>query len=222
MDPMLILDTETTGVDNPEVIQLAFATIAGGRMGETKSYSFRPSRPISWGALATHHILEEDLVFSPPAADAPSRVPQAEYWVGHNVDFDWRALGEPPVKRICTLAMVRSIWPKCDSHSLVAMTYFLAGANAETREQVRGAHGASKDVELCFHILTRIISDEGLKTAADLYAFSEDCRIPKTMGFGKYKGAPISEVDRGWSNWYYRQSDTDPYLITALKRAGKL
>ena len=33
--------------------------------------------------------------------------PDAEYIIGHNVDFDWKALGQPNVKRICTQALAR-------------------------------------------------------------------------------------------------------------------
>jgi len=53
-----------------------------------------------------------------------------------------------------------------------------------------------------------------------LYLFSEESRIPTVMTFGKFKGEPISAVDRGYMNWYRRQPDTDPYVLEAFRRNG--
>lgn len=219
----IVIDTETTCVDEPQVLELAWQShyLDGGEVVAFEE-RFLPTKAISLGALATHHILETDLEGCADSGFAPARVPTAEYWIGHNVDFDWKALGRPQVKRICTLAMARSIWPKCDSHSLTAMMYYLEGRTEEVRKLVREAHGAAADVGLCAMILRRIADGEGIKTFRDLYGFSEECRIPKIMTFGKFKGMPVSAVDRGWANWYQRQEDTDPYLLTALRKAGKL
>jgi uncharacterized protein (DUF3820 family) len=41
------------------------------------------------------------------------------------------------------------------------------------------------------------------------------------MTFGKHKGKPIAEVDKGWVAWYRKQDDTDPYLLMAFTNAGK-
>lgn len=225
MTEAIIIDTETTGVDKPDVLELAWsafefnasAAVAGGHV------FFMPEKEIELGALATHHILLEDLHGCIPSTRVGDHTPKASYWIGHNVDFDWRVLGEPrDVKRICTLAMARSIWPKLDSHKLTAMIYFTQGRTPAVRERVKQAHGAAADIELCRSLLLYITEAEGLKTLPDLWAFLEDCRIPKLMTFGKYKGQPVSAVDKGWANWYARQDDTDPYLITALKKARKL
>ena len=118
--------------------------------------------------------------------------------------------------------MARSIWPKLDKHTLTALMYYLYGRNAETRAAVHNAHGAMADVALCRAVLEKMVEMEGIETIAQLYAFSEGARIPKIMGFGKYKGQSVSAVDKGWANWYARQEDTDVYLIAALRKAGKL
>jgi exodeoxyribonuclease X len=219
----IILDTETTDKENCEVIELAwraqpFDVVAGN----ANWARFSPQRAIKFGAMSTHHILPSELVGLEPAARAPFVVPKAEYWIGHNIDFDWRALGELPVRRICTLAMARVLWPQCDSHNLTALTYYHDGCTEETRERVRNAHGALADVVLCLNLFERIMQEKGFTTISEVWAFSEDCRIPRTMTFGKFKDQPVAAVDRGWANWYYRQADTDPYLIEALRREGKL
>lgn len=223
----IIIDTETTDTTpDLQVAELAWQKFDFSELfvPERGRMTFKLSKPMSWGALATHHILPEDLADATmPAERAPTVVPPAYYWIGHKVDFDWRALGTPPVRRICTLAMARDLWPKCDVHTISALMYFLEGATPQTRALVKEAHGAQADVGLCSRILGHILREKPeIKTIEDLWAFSERARVPTVMSFGKYKGQPISAVDKGWANWYKRQDETDEYLLVALQRAGKL
>jgi len=223
----LILDTETTDKEPPmEVIELAW-TCFTCPPGNHSRLLFKPSVPPKFGAMATHHILMEDLEGREPSQLASGRVPEAEFWIGHNIDFDWRALGEPPkVKRICTLALARRQWPELDSHNLSALTYFIKGARDSTRQQVLGAHSALDDVWMCRDLLNVLIVAlhiEGLPNDAlleRLWAESEDARVPRVMTFGKFRGQPVSAVDRGYMNWYSRQPDPDPYVLEAFRRQG--
>src|SRR5690242_14263831 len=63
----IILDVETTGIDEPDVVELAAtaALISPADIDfdsiEQSEQRFRPRKPISLGALAAHHILETDL-----------------------------------------------------------------------------------------------------------------------------------------------------------------
>lgn len=222
MTRAIVLDTETIDKNDStagpnEVIELAWTEL--GKVGFFEQ-RYKPTRPPTWGAVATHGICMVDLEGLPPSHEAPRCVPQVDYWIGHNIDFDWKALGQPPVKRICTLALSRALWPEVDSHTLTAMTYFTKGATPATRELVRNAHSAAHDVALCVDLLAviqAILKCDDLET---LYEHSEDARIPKVMTFGKFKGEPISKVDRGYANWYRKQTDTDPYVLEAFKRAG--
>jgi len=224
MPTAIFLDTETTTRgDDPqqpqEVIQLAWLEWEAQTM---HSFLFRPKVTARWGALAVHHILSEELELAPPADEAFSKIPAADYWVGHNIDFDWKALTSPPVKRICTLALARSVWPQLDSHTLGALTYFTQGASPETRNRLRNAHDAAADVNLCVDLYCLLC--DALKVPADDFAqvfqLSEEARVPKVMTFGKFRDMPISAVDRGYANWYRRQSDPDPYVLEAFRRQG--
>jgi exodeoxyribonuclease X len=81
---------------------------------------YNPGKPITLGALVTHHIMDEELVDCPLVASftPPGHV---DYIIGHNVDFDWEVIGKPEVKRICTLALARKLWPELDSHNQIAL-----------------------------------------------------------------------------------------------------
>lgn len=222
----IILDTETTtNKDTPErpleVIELAWMPLVH-ELG-TFERRYKPRMPPTFGAIAVHGICMTDLEGCPPSDQAPRDVPQASYWIGHNIDFDWRALGSPPeVRRICTLALSRELWPGVDSHTLTAMMYFTQGANDKTRAKVRNAHAARHDCEFVLELLQVIQAQTKCRELDDLWAMSEEARVPKKMTFGKFAGQPISAVDRGYALWYSRQADTDPYLLAAFKRQGLL
>jgi exodeoxyribonuclease X len=231
----VILDTETTGFDEPDVIQLA-ATEPMATPFDLVTAStalFKPSKPIALGALATHHILDEDLVDAAPWPGKHDLAPGVTYLVGHHVDFDWEAIGKPDVKRICTLALSRHLWPQLDSHSLSAMTYYILDRR-EARQLLRSAHDAATDVFLCYQLLQRIINENGCKTWDDLYLASEVARVPTFLSFGKYgpheawakaNGGPMrcSDVrfrDPGYYSWLMSKCDQvqeDPYLRKALR-----
>ena len=220
----ILLDTETTtNKETPErpleVVELAWMPLAAP--GGFRSL-YKPTMPCTFGATAVHHILPEDLLDKRPSAQAPRDLPRAQYWIGHNIDFDWKALGQPNVKRICTLALSRALWPECDSHTLSAMMYFTCGANDATRRRLRNAHSALADCEFVLDLLGAITAKTGVTNLEAMWELSEEARIPKVWTFGKFKDQPINAADRGYAMWCNRQPDFDPYYIVALKRAGLL
>src|SRR5574341_981657 len=194
----IIFDTETTGFNEPQVIELAW--LGWGPEDGSFYERYKPSKVLEWGAVATHHILMEDLEGKPPSSEA--RLPAGlRYIIGHNVDFDWTVMGQPDVKRICTLAMARAVWPDLDSHSLTACMYFTEGATAATRQMVKGAHNALDDVMMTKRLLDTITDLMKITSLERLWELSEDSRVPRIMTFGKFRGQPVSAVDRGYVNW---------------------
>ncbi|HBZ18828.1 MAG TPA: DNA polymerase III subunit epsilon, partial [Betaproteobacteria bacterium] len=185
MNNTIIFDTEATGIKEPILIEAAWVELESfAPFAFTNPFvqRYNPEKPISLGALATHHIMDEELVDCPLAASftLPKHV---DYIIGHNVDFDWGVIGKPEVKRICTLSLARKLWPNLDSHNQSALLYYLERSTA--REQLRNAHSALIDVGICAAILNHICQELGIKTVEALYAESEKARIPITMPFGK-------------------------------------
>jgi len=237
---VLIADTETTGVDTDtaQIIEAAwlhmpgtvveFMTIKNPSRFEHYHQRFNPSTPIQFGAMATHNIIPGDLedcaksdLFELPA--------YVSYLVGHNIDFDWRMMCEPDVKRICTLALSRWLFPALDSHKQAAMIYYIGSLlndYAWARDLTTAAHAALDDVKMCAILLRFLVGElrrrnYDVDTWDQLHAISETARIPTVIGFGKHKGAKIEDVPSDYVRWYRGTDDKDPYLLEAFKRAGK-
>src|SRR5690625_216206 len=121
----LLFDTETTGADHPEIIEAAWIRLDDPEnltILERFEQRYRPTERIRLGALATHHSYDAELADCPPSADFS--LPEiAAYLIGHNIVYDWQAAGCPPVRRICTLALARRIYPELDSHNQSALLY---------------------------------------------------------------------------------------------------
>lgn len=176
---------------------------------------FKPGKPIALGALATHHIMDGDLADCPPYTDFALSV-GIEYLVGYNIDYDWKVIGEPQVKRICVMALSRHLLPGLDSYSQSAVLYHLARGRA--RDLLKNAHSAMQDVENCCLILQHLLFKMGQDSGSweGIWRRSELARIPTVMAFGKHKGQPIKDVPADYKRWLLGQPELDPYLIKAL------
>lgn len=216
----IILDTETSGMgEDAEVMQLAYVELDARfyEVGNAFQAYYQPTRPVGFGALATHHITPEQLRLN-KAFTTPPLAPPASYYIGHNVDFDWKALGSPPgVKRICTLALARWLWPDMDSHSLGACCYKISEDVELTRMRLREAHNALADVLLCSELLGWIVREKQVADVHSLWMLSEMARIPTIMPFGKHKGERIVDIPRHYKTWALKQPDFDEYVLKAFR-----
>lgn len=219
----IVIDTETTGIVDPVAIEIAYMRLESAselRVLDGFHQYYNPGKPISFGAMATHHITNEDVENCLPISEF--KFPEGvDYIIGHNVDFDWNVLGKPDVKRICTLALARRAWPNADSHTQSALMYMLFGARAKT--WLKHAHSAKADIDFCLSILSQALLILDPETQADtwekLWLLSEEARIPSVMPFGVHKGLPLREVPKSWLAWYRKQSNPDPYLLKAFEMA---
>jgi exodeoxyribonuclease X len=217
MTKAIIFDTETTGKNEAKMIEAAWIQLDSINPFATSSsfnQRYNPGKPIEFGALATHHILDEELIDCPSSESF--ELPQGlEYLIGHNIDYDWNIIGQPNIKRICTLALSRRVWPTLDSHTQSALFYFLSRSTA--REVLKNAHSALADVKICVVILENACKALNILTMEDLYSASEVARIPSHMTFGKHKGMPITDIPRDYKTWLLNQDNIDSYLKKALE-----
>ena len=219
-----IFDSETTGLIQPQLVEAAWLQLEGVTdpvVTGTFLQRYKPAKPIELGALATSHILDEELVNCPPH-DSFALPADISYLIGHNVDYDWGVIGQPDIKRICTQALSRKLWPLADSHSQSAMIYL--HYRSEATHLLRNAHAALDDVKNCRRLLVAILNQlesnlgRPVESWEELWSISEDARIPTIIGFGKHKGMAFTDLPGDYRAWLMRQPDLDPFVRKALER----
>ena len=223
----IILDTETHTL-NGLPIEIAYAPVEvhAGKLSLDKSQLFdqlyQVNQPISYAAMAVHHILESDLVDQPlyTSFELPA---DTTYIIGHNVNYDMAAIARcgvetQDIKAICTLALARKVWPQADAHNISALIYLISKGSDRARELLKGAHRADADIILTANILMHIVHHLNIHNIDDLYLASEQARIPTKINFGKHKGSLIQDLPHDYINWLLRQDDLDPYLKKALEK----
>lgn len=198
---------------------------------------FKPTLPISLSAMAVHKITHKDLedkplIFEKEYKDFIKPLETANYVIGHNIkyDVDVLALGED-VKQICTLAMARKLLPDLDSHSQSVLLLHILGEEEGIRA-IENAHSALQDILnvkiVLVYLLEQAYIDFGIRFStsdlSELYNFSEFCKIPDKIHFGKHKGLTYLEVyktDPGYFFWWEYKSDTPPdkYQQYAINQA---
>ena len=225
----IILDTETHTL-NGQPIEIAYAPIqihdAKISLDKTQLFDqlYQADEPISFAAMAVHHILESDLENKPhyTSFQLPT---ETQYIIGHNIDYDIRAIDKcgvdtSSIKAICTLALARKVWPDAEAHNISALIYMITKGSEKAREMIRKAHRADMDIILTANILMHIVHHLKINSIEELYSASEDARIPRSINFGKHKGTAIADLPKDYMQWLLRQDDLDPYLRKALENTA--
>ena len=224
----IIFDTETHALEG-RVIEAAYIpmTLANGKASFKPSESFNqryyPEAQIDIAAMAVHHILKQDLQGMPHYTKF-TLSSDVEFIVGHNIDYDIRAIKrsgvEGPFKPICTLALARRYLPHAPAYNLAALSYYLSKDQAKVREVLKNAHSALTDVNLTAALMNHLIGvipKEYKFNMQDLYMHSLECRIPVYMPFGEHKGKKIELVPDSYKQWLMKKGADDVFLQFALE-----
>lgn len=226
----IILDTETHTL-NGLPIEIAYAPIQldQGKLSLDREKIFDQlysigDEKISYASMAVHHILESDLVGQPDYSTF--RLPSDTlYMIGHNIDYDLRAIQQcgvdtSHIKAICTLALARLVWPDAEAHNISALIYQISKGSEKARTMLKGAHRADADIILTANILMHIIHHLKIQDIEALFVASEDARIPRSINFGKHRGTAIADLPADYTKWLLKQDDLDPYLRKALENTA--
>ena len=170
----IILDTETHTL-NGLPIEIAYAPIQiqDSKLSLDREKIFDQlynigDEKISFGSMAVHHILESDLIGQPNFSEF--ELPKdTTYIIGHNIDYDIRAIQQcgvdtSHIKAICTLALARLVWPNAEAHNISALIYMISKGSEKAREMLKGAHRADADIILTANILMHIIYQLKIQT----------------------------------------------------------
>lgn len=229
----IVIDTETTGMrDDDEIVE-----IAAVRGPEDWAHSLcRPrSRPISFGAMATHHITPQMVEDAPRMADALRLLqldlpPHDAVLVMHNAEYDRRYL--PPYLRelpwICTYRCALHLCPDAESHSNGALWYELGLSRKLPEEAGSSPHRALFDALMTHDILEWMIrqvqsltdDEEGhVPTREDclrrLTAITQQPVLLRKVRFGKHQGSLWQDVPLDYLQWVLRQDFDADVIHTA-------
>lgn len=133
--PIIVLDTETTGLDHKseKLIEIAAVKMVNGEVTESFTSLINPVVPIRYSSFLIHGITDEMVREAPPVEEVLPRfmafVGDLPY-VAHNAIFDYSFINEASKAlygsrfknhRIDTFEMYRSVFPDMPSHSLSSM-----------------------------------------------------------------------------------------------------
>lgn len=154
---LIFIDTETTGLGDCRLVELAWAPATG----EISSLRVKPPIPISEEALGVHGITEESLKDSPaflqhPEYPALKTLFESSCIVMHNADFDRAVMAREGIQIsnfICTKRVSRRLYPSLKSHRLQDMReVFYLNIDA-------AAHSAGGDVAVLIELYKKMLAD---------------------------------------------------------------
>lgn len=210
VDHLIVLDTETSGFDDPVgvcelgIMELDQTTLDAA---STMHSLIDPEVPISFGASGVHHITN-DMVGDKPTLDEYFTVVhnrpyegKSVVMVAHNAAYDY-----PLVKRhmgdcrpLCTLLLARKLFPEAENHKLATLKYmFGLGAKASN------SHSAMNDVVDTADLLRLIVDRTGM-SIEELLEFQLQPTKIEVMPFSKYKGQKLGDVPTSFWAWLNKQ-----------------
>lgn len=220
---IIFLDTETTSIEDPGLIQLSFIKRCPNEVSITFNHYFKTDKKISLEAMSVCHItpkiLEEQwLELNDAQKEIIETMLQNSYIVAHNAKFDKRVLDLNGIKTedhqwIDTYPIAYELYPEASQHKLQYLRYYLW---LEFKEEIN-PHDSMSDVivlEAVFQDMKdKIESQPSIDGAHDSESIMKELKeitdrgiILRTFTFGKYAGRKVSDIareDRGYLNWLY-------------------
>lgn len=227
MPRIRIFDFETTGMEpeqGAQVCEQGWCDLVNEGAGWTVDASgSRLCRVDSMPpeVRAVHHIsLAECAPYEPFNAGALWSASQAAgvmIAVAHNLDFEAKFWGTPPIPLLCTYKAALRAWPKAPGHSNGVLRYWLQeqGKIAPIAERCHPAHRAEPDAYVTAWLLLALLQTE---TAADMVRWTKEPRLLPTCPIGKFRGKPWPEVEGGFLSWMLNQPTMEEDLKWNARR----
>ncbi|MGL6117854.1 exodeoxyribonuclease X [Plesiomonas sp.] len=209
-----VIDTETTSLEGG-VIEIASVDIVDGIICNPMSDFVKPHEPISFEAMAIHHITEEMVENAPTLNEVIGRYLGADAYVAHNAKFDRSKLPQINSPWICTLKLARSLFPEHPRHNNQYLRYSL-GLKPDVPEGLH-AHRALYDCYVTAELLIYMVQMSNW-TVSEMCEISVAPTLLNTIQFGKYKGSAFKEVaciNPGYLRWLEANSTDEDVLFTA-------
>ena len=208
-----VFDTESTGLpseDDPHaLVEIGWCDIVGGAVGTPKSILVNPGRPIPPGAMAIHHITDEDVenAPSPEVGCAALMEGKPDLFVAHNADHDRQFFGGGDIPIACSYKIALRLWPNAERHNNQFLRYYL-GLQAD-RTLAEPSHRAGPDAYVTALLFKRIL-DESVAKGIDVETMIRWTKGPALLpriNFGKHKGARWEDGPIDYLRWLAEKSD---------------
>lgn len=229
----LIIDTETDQGTNPRPVQVATIDLTTGQ--QWMAY-FNSGRPISPLTTQIHGITDDDVAGLDAFDLSNFNIP--EYLIGHNVNFDWRVIGRPEAKLICTVRLARLAFPEWYSYKqsrCIEQLFNLQNRGDDITRFTQQAHDALGDVKMCYEIYKACCEKLGInyQNYAAAHLLCQKARTTRgksstrntsdqpmsVMPFGKYRGQPVAQLPKPYVKWILANVPAlRPSLINALQQ----
>ncbi|HGM6901581.1 TPA: exodeoxyribonuclease X [Serratia marcescens] len=212
-----VIDTETTSFEGG-VVEIASVDIVDGVICNPMSDLVRPPEPISFEAMAIHHITEEMVADAPPIDDVIARYLGADIYVAHNAAFDREKLPQITAPWICTLKLARKLWPE-ERHGNQYLRYRF-GLKPDVPEGLY-AHRALYD---CYVTATNLLYMNSIArwSISQMRDITARPSLLHTMQFGKHKGKTFVDIasdDPGYLRWALANMDLNEDQEFTIKHA---
>ena len=226
---LVTLDIETTGLENPDVVQLA--AISGNGKVLINSMCI-PNKPIEPDASAVHGVFKEDVVGFPESKTLVGHLSLLLYALGENskvitsgyntLSFDLPVLYKinPDIKDQCVhhidvYVIVLRYLSQYGTKLVDVYENYCAG-------DASNAHDASADCRFTNEVLAKFMLEKGW-TYSDVLKDLSKPRAYHTMPFGKHQGIPVKDVPRQYirwanNNWTDKSPDMQATFDSVLKR----
>lgn len=179
---VMVLDTETTGVDDgSDIIEFSasFPLSADDSFEDVYNYTsrFKPTHDVPAEASAVHFITTEDLEnegeFTYKCAEFYPLFEIKQYYVGHNVQFDRRMLRknnerffgnevtefENDESWICTLKLAKKLFAEDPEFQNLTLSYLWFKFELyKTCNHKIVPHSAEDDVYMCYRVLSHLVN----------------------------------------------------------------
>ena len=140
--------------------------------------------------------------------------------IGHNVRFDWRVIGRPTAKLICTVSLARVAFPEWRYYGQSKCIEQLIGKE-EARQMTVAAHDALGDARMCYLLYQACCVRLQIAPTdfAAAHTISNTANPVGKMPFGKHKGELIKDVPISYVKWMLGNiHNMQPSLYSALTK----
>ena len=227
------VDTETTGIDpaTNRIVEFAAVVTSATEEIDYASSLVNPMRDIPPEASAIHHLIDEDVAGAPELAGAVGPImqdftglhgPFAAY-VAHNAPFDAAFLPAfIDAPWLDTLRLAKRLHPDYEHHGNEVLRYREGVTYPGIREgnTHRALHDARVTAALLRHYLQEIAASRAdfPQDVDDLIAFiARPMILPGVIQFGKWRGTPWTQVDKGYLKWITGQANFDIDILATAR-----